>query len=208
MKQARGNNVKRGRRIGLGAVALAVLLAGCLEEPGIDERWTLLEFLSSTPKPGQTAPSDQPLNVSVNCRVTYRRILTGFVVAEVRYSATIPPSSVVLLPGEHTLRVAEDVDRILANSVTAGRATHIVTGWDHLMQDLDLSFTARVPAQMFAGGPDPTGGLYLILYMGDGDEIELADGRDSLVVTPFVSSNREILHTGYALEISPPAGGP
>jgi hypothetical protein len=39
--------------------------------------------------------------------------------------------------------------------------------------------------------------------MGAGDEIELANGEDSLVVTPFVSTDKEILHTGFPLTITP-----
>lgn len=179
-----------------------VTLAGCLGEPKIDERWTLLEFVEVSPRPGQTAPAGQPLNVTVRSRITYRNILTGFLVAEVRYSDTVLPSSVKLEPTKHTLETAKDVDYILANSVTAGRATKIVTGFDHLMQDVALSFSAQWSDTAVAGG------YYLLLYMGEGEEIRLRDGRDSLVVTPFVSTDREILHTGFPLEFAPPAGGP
>jgi hypothetical protein len=66
------------------------------------------------------------------------------------------------------------------------------------MQDVNLSFTALVPAAALTGG-----GLFLVLYMGAGDEIELANGEDSLVVTPFVSTDKEILHTGFPLTITP-----
>jgi hypothetical protein len=177
-------------------VAVAVLMvSGCLGEPEIDKRWTLLEFLNVTPQPGVTATAGQPLDVTVKGRVTYRRIITGFVVAEVRYSQTLTSTSVTLDPDEHTAEVAADVDMILANSVTAGRATRIVTGWDHLMQDLDLSFTAQIPST--------PGGVFLLLYMGDGEEIELPSGQDSLVVTPFVSTDYEVLHTGFELEVVP-----
>ena len=48
-----------------------------------------------------------------------------------------------------------------------------------------------------------SGGLFLVLYLGSGDEIELENGEDSLVVTPFVSSRREILHTGFPITIVP-----
>jgi hypothetical protein len=76
------------------------------------------------------------------------------------------------------------------------------------MQSIDLSFTAQVPPEMFSGGTTPTGGLFLLLYMGDGDEIELQDGTDSLVVTPFVSTDYEVLHTGFPLNVTPPGGSP
>jgi hypothetical protein len=171
----------------------------CLDEPEIDETWTTLEFLTVTPGPRQSRTASQPIAVSLEGRITYRSILTGFVVAEVRYSPNIAPSSVLLNPGERTLGDAQDIDRILANSVTTGRATRATTGFDHLMQDVTLSFTAGVPAGAAAG----TGGLYLLLYMGDGDEVELEDGTDSLVVTPFRSTDREILHTGFAITLTP-----
>jgi len=198
---------RRARPFAVAPLALAVVfVASCLGEPEIDERWTLLEMQESRPAPTQTSSASQPLDISVSARVTYRRIITGFLVAEVRYSDVIQPRDVALDPGLHTLPAAQDVDAILANSVTAGRATRAVTGWDHLMQDIDFSFTAQVPAAMFPGGAGtpPVGGLYLLLYMGSGDEIELQNGRDSLVVTPFVSTDREVLHTGYALRVTSP----
>lgn len=177
----------------------AAAIPACLDEPEIDETWTKLEFLSSTPGPLQQHSASQPIAVNVKGRITYRSILTGFLVAEVRYSPTIAPSSVTLNPEDHTLNDAQDIDRILANSVTAGRATRAATGFDHLMQDVELSFTAGVPAGAAAG----VGGLYLVFYMGDGDEVELASGEDSLVVTPFRSTDREVLHTGFAINLMP-----
>jgi hypothetical protein len=68
------------------------------------------------------------------------------------------------------------------------------------MQDFNLAFTAQVPAALTA--PGAPGGLYLVLYMGSGDEIRLQNGTDSLVVTPFVSTDKEVLHSGYTLNLS------
>jgi hypothetical protein len=187
----------RAARATMMVSCLAVALGGCLGEPDIDKRWTMVEFLAETPSPGDALPGGQAASVSVKGRITYRRILTGFVIAEVRYSPTLSATSVNLNPTEHDARNAESVDLILANSVTAGRATRIVTGFDHLMQEVDLSFTAQVPDSLYGGG------LFLLLYMGEGEEIELPGGGDSLVVTPFVSSDQEILHTGFPLTIAP-----
>lgn len=192
-----GNRLLANPRWGLVLILVLGLTTGCLGEPEIDERWTVVEFLDVSPPPGQAAQGAQPLSVTVKGRITYRRILTGFLVAEARYSPSIPPTGVALDPEEHTLRVAQDVDQILANSVTAGRATRAVTGFQSLMQDVDLSFTAQVPDSARAGG------LYLLLYMGDGVEIQLQDGSDSLVVTPFVSTDYEVLHTGFPVYITP-----
>lgn len=186
--------------------AALAALPGCLGEPEIDERWTLLEILSSTPTSQAVFASNASIAVQVNGRITYRDIHTGFLVAELRYSPGIAASAIELDPTIHDLAQAGQIDRILENSVTAGRATRPVTGFDHLMQDIDLSFDGWVPAEMTADYPDSgmTGGLFLLLYMAEGDEIELGGGRDSLVVTPFLSRNYEILGTGLELQILPP----
>jgi hypothetical protein len=199
-----GQKHRRWRRRRLATIAPLTLLVfvSCLGEPEIDERWTLVEFLDTSPRPGQSAQTSQQLDVDVSGRITYRRIITGFLVAEVRYSDSVTPQSVALDPARHTLESAQNIDRVLANSVTAGRATRPVTGWDHLMQNFKLSFTAQVPDSA------QTGGLFLLLFMGEGDEIRLQDGRDSLVVTPFVSTDYEVLHTGFALDVTGPGGGP
>lgn len=186
------------------AVLVAAALAtftGCFDEPEIDERWTLLEMLQSTPVPNAQVAGGGPVPVSVKGRITYRAIHTGFLVAELRYSPTLTPAEFALDPGTHDEDQARQVDRILANSVTAGRATRAVTGFDHLMQDFDLSFDGNVPPEMTATTP-PTGGLFLLLYLGEGDEIRLGGGRDSLVVTPFNSDEYEILNTGLELLVT------
>ena len=189
---------RRPRRAAVLPLVGALALAGCLGEPEVDERWTLLEMVSVAPQPNQAQSASQPLNVNVKGRVTYRDIVTGFMVAEVRYSPTLTSVSLPLDKDDHTEECAQSVDQILANSVTAGRATRAVTGWDHLMQDVNLSFTALVPPAVLTSG-----GLFLVLYMGAGDEIELASGEDSLVVTPFISTDKEILHTGFPITITP-----
>ena len=58
---------------------------------------------------------------------------------------------------------------------------------------------------MSAGNPDSSGfrGLYLVLYMAEGEEIELDGGVDSLVVTPFRVEETQVLHTGHPLEHRP-----
>jgi len=189
---------------GLTAITLLIMisLAGCLDEPEIDERWTVVEFLDVAPQPQTVVQPNQTLTVTVKGRITYRQILTGFLVAEVRQSTSLSPNNVLLDPAEHTLDTAGAVDLVLANSVTAGRVTRAVTGFDHLMQDFDLTFSAQVP------DTSNTSGLFVVLYMGDGDEIQLPGGQDSLVVTPFVSTDREVLHSGFPLDIAPAGGVP
>jgi hypothetical protein len=189
------------------AVLVAAAVAaftGCLDEPEIDERWTLLEVLESTPVPDARIGTGSPIPVRVQGRITYRDIHTGFAVAELRYSPTLTPADLALDPETHDEAQAQQIDLILANSVTAGRATRAVTGFDHLIQEVDLSFDGWIPPEMTASGT-PTGGMFLVFYLGEGDEIRLGGGRDSLVVTPFASDQYEILSTG--LELSVDTGG-
>ena len=131
-------------------------------------------------------------------------------VAELRYSDVLAPAMVALDPEQRTLESAQTVEYILANSVTAGRATRAVTGFDHLVQEVDLSFTAPVPAGLTAAAGDSAASrsLFLVLYLGDGDEVELPAGRDSLVVTPFDVEDSQVLFTGYPLRVVPAAGAP
>ena len=194
----------------IAAVSMTAAIAGCLDEPEIDERWTLVELMQTSPGPAAVLPGNQPIEVAVQGRITYRDIETGFLVAEARYARDLDRTSLVLDPDEHTLESALEIERILDNSVTAGRATKAVTGFDHLQQTIDLAFTAQVPAELTTGDPDSTGyrGLYLVLYMAEGEEIELDGGVDSLVVIPFRVEDTQVLHTGHPLNIDLGGGTP
>lgn len=203
------SHTARLRRLWPAAAAMVLLLAGggCLGEPPLDERWTLLEFESVTPSANAMVAADQPLTVDVHGRITYRAIRTGFVVAELRYSDSLSPAMVSLDPDDHSLENALTVEHILANSVTAGRATRAVTGFDHLVQGVDLEFSAPVPAGMLVADPDSAAArsLFLVLYLGDGEEVEVEAGRDSLVVTPFDVEDSQVLFCGFPLRVAPPA---
>lgn len=193
-RTARGT-VRRAAALG----AAALLLGGCLGEPGIEERWTRLDLQSSSLAPYQVLPAGSAPAVTVRLAITYRKILTGFAVAELRASSTVPAAGVTLGPDATRLPMAEDMDRILAGSVTMGRATRAITGWDHLIQTMDLTFTGTVPAGVDSSGAAPA--LFLVCYLGEGEEIELANGQDSLVVTPFPNTQYEILPVGLKLAV-------
>jgi hypothetical protein len=185
------------------------LCLGCLGEPEIEDRWTRLDIASTNIVPGQTLEGDSTL-VRVQGSITYRSIITGAVVTEVRVSSTMTAGDVQVDPEAPRLEMARDIDDILQNSVTAGRAVRSVTGWDHLIQPIDLSFSARMPTMVDTSGtPLTPAGVWLVTYLGDEDEIELEDGRDSLVVTPFVSGEYEILAVGLTLGLTDAGtGGP
>jgi hypothetical protein len=202
-RRARGPfRVPAWRPCVLALVACGLLTSGgCLGEPEIEDRWTRLDIESRNVLPYQALPAGSTQAFTLSTAITYRSIITGFAVAELRAS-TLTPSQVRIGPDASREPMAYDIDRILANSVTCGRATRAITGWDHLIQRIDFSFTGRVPA-----GPDSSGnipGLFLLTYLAEGEEIELAGGMDSLVITPFPSGAYEILPIGLPLAIGSP----
>jgi hypothetical protein len=186
------------------ALALATgLLAGCLGEPEIEDRWTRVDVRGSSPAPFQVLPGGSTQTITVSADVTFRSILTGFAVAELRASNGISGADVVLAPDAPRVPMAEDIDRILAGSVSLGRATRAVTGWDHLIQRIDFTFTATMPAGLDSTAvPGAPAGLFLVCYLGEGEEVEQADGSDSLIVTPFVSGRYQILPVGMELGVA------
>jgi hypothetical protein len=184
------------------ATLVAALLSGCdaFDEPTIEDRWTRLDFAASNVTPGQIVPAGGNVQVNVNAAITYRSILTGFVVAEMRASSTVTPDMVSLHPDAPRELMAAQIDSLLTNSVSVGRATRAVTGWDHLIQHIDLTFTGSAVRDTSGAAP---AGLFVICYLGSGDEIELENGEDSLVVTPFPSAQYEILPVGLELSVGP-----
>ena len=187
------------------AALVAVALTGCLGKPEIEERWTRVDLASSNTTPFQTLSLGTRESISVSTDLTYRRIITGYLVAELRASSTLMPADVEVSPGSPRLRMAQDIDRILLNSVSLGRATRAITGWDHLIQHMDLSFGATVPAVVDTATGMGASSLFLIVYLGAGDEMERQDGSDTLIITPFNSQQYELLPVG--MEFSVPVPG-
>lgn len=185
----------------LALVLAAIAVGGCLGKPEVEDRWTRIDLPESSLAPYQTVPAGSQQAITVRAAITYRSILTGFAVAELRASS-VSAATVELEPDAPRENMAGDIDRILQNSVTLGRATRAVTGWDHLIQHIDFTFTGNIPA--YADSASSPAGLFLVCYLGEGDEIELADGSDSLVVTPFPSTPYEILPIGLELGVSLP----
>jgi hypothetical protein len=188
-------------------IGIAVILSGCLGEPEIEDGWTRLDMHSENITPRQPLSPGGVCSVSVSTAITYRSIITGFAVTELRASTTISPAGVTIAPDADRLLMAQDIDNLLQNSVSVGRATRAVTGWDHLIQQIDFNFVGWVPTLLDSstGTTGPPAGLFLVSYLGEGEEIELADGSDSLVVTPFISTDYEVLPVGMEVAVS---GGP
>lgn len=179
----------------LALVAIALGLGGCLWEPKIEDQWTRLDLESASVVPFQAVPAGSSLTLSGRVNITYRAILTGAVVAELRAS-TVPSVGSTVAPDADREAMAAAIDLILQNSVSVARQTKLVTGWDHLIQPFDFSFSAPVPA----GVP----GLFLVCYLGSATEVELPDGSDSLVVIPFPSSAYRVLPVGVPLTVVGP----
>ena len=188
-----------------GLVAAAAVIVGCLGEPEIEDRWTRIDIESTSLAPGQAVPSAGPFPVSVRSKITYRSIITGFAVTELRASATVTNAALHLHPDAPREGMAYEIDYLLANSVSIGRGTRAITGWDHLIQEIDFNFSAWVPGSIDTTGAAPVG-LFLVSYLGSGEEVEIGIGQDSLIVTPFLSGPYEILPVG--LELLPPGGTP
>jgi hypothetical protein len=186
----------------------AFTYAGCLGEPPVEKRWTLLELQAAAPTMGDPFAAGGAPQFTVQAKATYREIFSGFLVAELRYSDSLAVGDVFLDP--HTkdkhLDVARAVDRVLQSSVTAGRNAKAVVGFDHLMQQADLSFTAFDPRGRALPGYGPVGSngtFFLLLYLAHGDKVELPSGRDTLLLDPVLSTDLDVLSTG--VEILPAA---
>jgi hypothetical protein len=186
--------------------AAAALLPGCLGEPPLDERWTLLEVTAgpdvTSVTPGTPAP------VSLTARITFRELLTGFVIAEVRQSETLSVGDVGFENTDDRLAMARDVDRILSESTSLGFAARAVTGFDHLVQEIPLTIDSgfmppsgegAAADSAAAAAVGPARGIFLLVYFGDVEEVEMANGDEVEVVTPRPSEPNEILSAGVEL---------
>ena len=190
----------RRRRV-LPLVVAAVALGGCLGAPQIEDRWTRVDLENSNLVPLQAVATGTPLTISGRANITYRRILTGVVVAELRASSTLLSSAAAIRPDAERVPMAQAIEQILQNSVSLGRDARPVTGWDHLIQPFDFSFSAVPPAVVDSAGVPmgATTGLFLLCYLGTGTQLRLANGTDSLVVTPMGYSQYQVLPVGMAL---------
>lgn len=186
--------------------ALAWASGGCLglDAPKLEDRWTRVDMQGASLAVGQAVTAGSTIPVLVSSDITYRRIVTGYAVAELRASTTITPGMLQLRPDGDRLRMANDIDQLLATSVSMGRMTRAITGWDHLIQHIDFSFSGVVPSTVTdSTGTGPVAGLFLVCYLGSGVKLELPSGADSIIVTPFPSNPNQILPVGLPLTVTP-----
>jgi hypothetical protein len=183
---------------------LALVLAGCLDAPKIEDRWTRVDMAGASLAPSQPVTAGSTIPVLVSSDIYYRRILTGYAVAELRASTSISPGMLQMNPNADRLLMANDMDRLLATSVSMGREARAFTGWDHLIQHMDFAFTGVVPGTVTDSvGTGPTAGLFLVCYLGSGVKVERQDGTDTVIVTPYTSSPYQILPVGLSVTVAP-----
>jgi hypothetical protein len=183
---------------------LALVLAGCLDAPKIEDRWTRVDMAGASLAPSQPVTAGSTIPVLVSSDIYYRRILTGYAVAELRASTSISPGMLQMNPNADRLKMATDMDRLLATSVSMGREARAFTGWDHLIQHMDFAFTGVVPGTVTDSvGTGPTAGLFLVCYLGSGVKVERQDGTDTVIVTPYTSSPYQILPVGLSVTVAP-----
>jgi hypothetical protein len=183
---------------------LVLASAGCLDEPKLEDRWTRVDMSGASLAPSQSVPAGSTIPVQVASDIYYRRILTGYAVAELRASTTLSAATLQLDPNADRLKMANDMDRLLATSVSMGREARAVTGWDHLIQHIDFSFTGVVPGTVTDSvGTGPTAGLFLVCYLGSGIKVERQDGTDTVLVTPYPSAPYQILPVGLPVTVAP-----
>ena len=180
----------------------AVLLAGCFDAPKLEDRWTRVDIDSANLLPFQTITLGDSEAVIVHAAVTYRQILTGYAVAELRVSPSITPGSVPINPDASRLPMAQAIDSLLDHSVSIGRATRAVTGWDHLIQRIDFTFGAVVPTVLDSTGTTG-GGLFMVCYLGSGDIVRRLGQADTVIVTPFKSASYQVLPIGMTFRTVP-----
>ena len=202
-----------GRRLDPARVVLAALLlaagaiglSGCFDAPKLEDRWTRIDLVHANVAAFQALPLGAPESIDVVADITYRDIVTGYAIADLRVAPGVSPGQLQVSPDANRMAMASAIDTLLAHSYSVGRATHAVTGWDHLIQRLELSFRGQVPAVLDT--TNTTGGaLFLVCYLGAGQRVERLGQADTLLVTPFTSAAYRILPVGMTFQAA--AGAP
>src|SRR4029450_7361539 len=122
--------VRPRRELAVASLVVAALLGGCVfDEPDLEDRWTRLDIEGSNVPLTRVFVAGARESGAVSAAITHRKIGTGFAVTELRASSSLGPLDVALSENAPRLRMATDIDRVLANSLTLGRATPSRAGW-------------------------------------------------------------------------------
>lgn len=176
----------------------SLLTSGCLGEPEIEDRWTRLDVVEVDG--GAVDPEGGGSALRIRGRITYRSILTGSLVMEIRTSAAMGAKDLDLREEADRLAGTRQIVTLLESSAASGSATRSVTGFDHLVQEVDFFFPPDLPA------PPPGGAIFAVFYFGDVDEMELPDGEEVVVITARDFEEEHIL-PGAALLADGGEGG-
>ena len=198
MKQPIGIGLRRfAGRLALLALAAAVL-PGCFDAPRLEDLWTRVDIDSANINPYQTLTLGASESVEVHTTVTFRHVVTGYAVAELRVSPSITAGSLPISPDASRLPMAQAIDTLLQHSASIGRALVPVTGWEHVVQRIDFAFSAAVPGALDTTGTSP-GGLFMLCYLGSGVVVNRPGLADTVLVTPLGSAQYQLLPIGMSL---------
>lgn len=184
----RGSEILRSILAG----AIALFAAGCLEAPELEDRWTRLDVVGISTQSNAPTKWGEPVVIHARGRVTYRAVLTGAVAMELRYSDGIGFADVQLEEDADRLAMTADIEHILEGSTVLAAASQPVTGFHKLIQEIEFELEATLP-------PGPDGGLFVIFYFGEEEEVEGPGGEMETVVRPIEFEAREVLPGGREL---------
>lgn len=167
---------------------LSLALPGCsnLGEPEIADLWTRLDLAEAPSVDSGTG------EVRFVGQITYRRVITGSVIAEIRISDLYTAEHFAFDPDTPREDMLRDVERLLAGSTSLGGVGVLVTGWDHLVQRIPLAIEASLPQPI----PD---GAFLVLYFGEVEEVEMASGETFDLFIPAAFTEDRILPIAFPL---------
>lgn len=157
----------------LGLVAV-FLLPGCLGAPEIEDRWTRLDVVEV--EEGAVDPETEGPALRVRGRITYRSILTGSLIMEIRSSETFGAKDLDLRDEADRLVATRQIVTLLEASGVQASATQVATGFDRLIQEVDFYFPGAVPT------PGAGGSVFAVFYFGDVDEIDVPGEQEDIVV--------------------------
>lgn len=184
---------------GLAGLASLLLLSGCLGEPEIEDRWTRLDVVEV--EDGAIDPETDDPALRIRGRITYRTILTGSLIMEIRSSDTFGAKDLDLREEADRLVATRQIVTLLESSGTQASATRVATGFDRLIQEVDFFFPGSLPT------PGPGGSLYAVFYFGDVDEIDVPGEQEDIVVITARDFEAEHILPGAKLLASGPEGG-
>ena len=179
-----------------GWLALACLLVmphlqGCLGAPEIEDQWTRLDIVEV--ESGAIDPETDDPALRVRGRITYRSILTGSLIMEIRSSETLGAKDVDLRDEADRLATTRQITALLESTGPSGISSRSVTGFDRLIQEVDFYFPGDTPV------PPAGGATFAVFYFGDVEEVREPGGGESVVITARDFEHEHILPGAYVL---------